>query len=987
MRLKFLILVFVVIHTGQVCGQHPYFKNYQLNEGLLSNYVYSVFQDSHGYIWISSDVGVSRFDGQSFVHFNTSHGLPDNEVFSMIEDDAGRIWFATLNGKPGYFQHGVFYNESNMPVLKKFRIKGMILKLFQHTDGRIVYCSSYKTTLIDMRLGTVEEWQTDSGVAVVWPNPDGSFGGISNSFGFIEPQGFRTTNSFIRLTQTIHAVPIGDTLIVSANKSLHLVDWKTGAIYNSISPLTTGDNFLYTKLLGNKLWTGCRTGILIFDYPTLTLERSYLPGRSVSCILEDREGGLWISTFEEGVFYIPDPEILQYGLQDGLYHKRVISLSCDPKGKLWVGSEGSAFSILDENGMKSHVIFPSNVINKNIQNIRHFPDGSTLVISKAGSLFIPENGAQRLFIQRASDINININGDYTAGLNGLFEIPRDMAEKKYINPAQAGRVVDIHPAYGLPPITRLKGHKVEKIEFDQSGNTWVATHSGLVVVDDKGSEKWLLSHSIMDMEFDKNLSVCWVLSESKGLYVIQNQTVVDSVLIRDQFGAVICRDLCTDETGSIWIGSASGLFQVQGEIGALRLVNYRGVLGLNSDKVNAVEVMHDYVYIGKDDGLLAVPKNLLIQSPPAPPVLIKSVTMNGKPLVFDGTTYEMPYGDGALNLEFEGLSFREPQFVVYRYRMTGLYDTWHETVNEAIELASLSPGSYQFEVCAMNGVGETGAISVVRIKVNPPFWRMLWFYVLVAFGLLGMGWAFVKHRENRLRAAHARERGAIALQREKAELHQKITEMKMLALRLQMNPHFIFNALNTIKGYYGQSRTIEANAFISKFARLLRLNLDYSDAMIPLDQEIELLKIYLELSQTRYPDKFNFQIHLQDGINPLEIMIPSMLLQPFVENAVIHGVAPKKEHGEILVKFSLAGEELEVTIRDSGVGRQAASLVKMGDPHKPLATQITRERLQMLRGGGDAAPIEIKDLFDSNGKPSGTEVRLFVPFQPVKKHG
>ena len=158
------------------------------------------------------------------------------------------------------------------------------------------------------------------------------------------------------------------------------------------------------------------------------------------------------------------------------------------------------------------------------------------------------------------------------------------------------------------------------------------------------------------------------------------------------------------------------------------------------------------------------------------------------------------------------------------------------------------------------------------------------------------------------------------------------------------------------------------------------MNLDYSDDLIPLDQEMELLRIYLQLSQIRYPDKINFQINLAPGLNPMEIMIPSMLLQPFVENAVIHGVVPKKGIGDITVDFQVSGAEIVATIRDTGVGRAASAKLKLRDPHKPLATQITLERLQFLREKATDMPLQIHDLYEK-GKPSGTEVVLHIPFQ------
>ncbi|MFN0215405.1 MAG: two-component regulator propeller domain-containing protein [Saprospiraceae bacterium] len=976
------ILVFSLLFSSAqgLLAQQAFSKNYQTSEGLSSNYVYSVFQDSKGYIWVSSDVGVSRFDGQSFVHYNTSHGMPDNEVFTMCEDPAGRIWFATLNGKPGFFYKGALYNENNFDFLKGCDLKGLAIKLFQQDDGRMVYCGAYKTILIDVDRMEKEERFTD-GIAVAWQNPGNIIGGGGHYFGLIKPEGFSQIVRMPILTQTIQAISSGDTLVISSDRSIYFFNRFTGHVLCEKRELEEGNQYIFLKKIGNKIWVGTRNGAFMLDYPSLKKEKTYLPGRSVSCVMEDREGGLWFSTFEEGIFYVPNPDIVHYSMDDGLLHKRVICLSRDAKQRLWIGSEGSAYSTFDGVSIRSKVIFQKNVTNKNVRNIRHLDDGSTMVVSKAGSLIIRE-GIENLLTHRATDINRDHDGNYWAGLNGLFKIPPKLALKKMLPLKRADNILDSNPLYGVPNITRFKGLKVEKIEFDERHSVWVGTHNGLYAIDSNGAERRVLPYGIQDMDFDEANNQLWVLSESKGLFAIKNGQVIDSISISNQYGEVICRDLCRDAENKIWIGTASGLFRVHGQPGKMQLTNYWGVLGLGWDKINAVEVIESQVFIGKDDGLLSIPKRLLLESPPSPPALIKSVRINNQiQKLGTDNSLTMDYGQGSLNIEFEGLSYREPQYIRYRYRLEGLDTAWHETANEAIEFASLRPGQYSFDVQTINGAGEIGeAAARVQIQVVPPFWMRSWFYVVLVGLLTALVFGYIKWRENRLRRGYELERALMESSREKSELQRKNADLKMLALRLQMNPHFIFNALNTIKGYYGQEKVVEANAFIGKFARLLRLNLDYSDTTIPLDQEMELLNIYLQLSQIRYPDKINFQINIDSSLNAMEIMIPSMLLQPFVENAVIHGVVPKKGRGDIVVDFRAAGEEITVSIRDTGVGRTASAQQKFRDPHKPLATQITLERLQLLCPQASEKPLTIRDLYE-NGKASGTEVVLHIPFQ------
>ncbi|MBK9490677.1 MAG: histidine kinase [Haliscomenobacter sp.] len=357
---------------------------------------------------------------------------------------------------------------------------------------------------------------------------------------------------------------------------------------------------------------------------------------------------------------------------------------------------------------------------------------------------------------------------------------------------------------------------------------------------------------------------------------------------------MICWDLCRDQNNELWIGTAGGLFRVIGRPGKLKVVDYWGVLGLGSEKINAVEAIGTDIFIGKDDGLLKVPRSILANPPPPPIVLLKSVRVNNQPII-SAERIAIKYGQRPLSIEYEGLSFRESQNIRYRYRLLGLNTRWYETTNEAVEYVDLRPGYYTFEVIAVNGAGASSRrSSTLDLRVYPPFWRENWFYVLVTALLILTIVLYVRAREQKLRRKYEIENLLMKSSRENSELQKRISDLRMLALRLQMNPHFIFNALNTIKGYYGQEKIVEANAFIGKFARLLRLNLDYSDALIPLDQEIELLKIYVQLSQIRYPGKIQLELEIDPELHPDELLIPSMLIQPFVENAVIHGVVPKE---------------------------------------------------------------------------------------------
>ncbi|NTW32010.1 MAG: tetratricopeptide repeat protein [Bacteroidetes bacterium] len=211
---------------------------------------------------------------------------------------------------------------------------------------------------------------------------------------------------------------------------------------------------------------------------------------------------------------------------------------------------------------------------------------------------------------------------------------------------------------------------------------------------------------------------------------------------------------------------------------------------------------------------------------------------------------------------------------------------------------------------------------------------------------------------------------------EKIKLKKKLSDLEHKALQLQMNPHFIFNSLNSISNYIAKNETDTARLYLSMFAKLMRQVLENSrESEVTLQSEINTLKYYLDLEKMQSDNKFEFDINIDENINADTITIPPMLIQPFVENSVIHGIKPKKEKGKIILRFKLEDAHLLCEIEDDGVGRPDKTLEKNGDSHKSFATQITRERLKIINKN-DEFSINYYDLKDLSTNKTGTLVRF-----------
>ena len=219
----------------------------------------------------------------------------------------------------------------------------------------------------------------------------------------------------------------------------------------------------------------------------------------------------------------------------------------------------------------------------------------------------------------------------------------------------------------------------------------------------------------------------------------------------------------------------------------------------------------------------------------------------------------------------------------------------------------------------------------------------------------------------------------LTLQKEVAEYEQK-------ALHLQMNPHFVFNCLGSISSFIVQNGTDSALKYLSKFSKLMRLTLEYSkDALIPIDKEIESLQNYLELEQLRFHDKFDFKIQSSDSVE-FNMGLPPLLIQPFVENAILHGLVPKARNGSILVDFDVQNDQLICTIWDDGIGITKSEAIKENSmkAHKSMALEITKKRLEIMEATiSKSAQIEIKELKENN-TVVGTKVTLRLPIQYIK---
>jgi two-component sensor histidine kinase len=358
-----------------------------------------------------------------------------------------------------------------------------------------------------------------------------------------------------------------------------------------------------------------------------------------------------------------------------------------------------------------------------------------------------------------------------------------------------------------------------------------------------------------------------------------------------------------------------------------------------------------------------------------PELLIEKVTAVGLPFYPNDDTIQLKYYQNNIQLDFNAINFNDPEEDRFMCRLIGEKDsTWHDlSTQNMITFNNLSAGNYhaQVKLFSINNRWPS-VVKEFALVINPPFWQTGWFRALMILFILATGYYFYRKRIQNIR--------------QKADIDKRLAEMEMKALHAQMNPHFIFNSLNSIKDMILHNEQNNASRYLSRFAQLIRLSLEHSkQTFITLGQNIEHLQVYLSMEQLRFAD-FSYVIHVDENLPTDMIKIAPMLIQPLVENAIWHGVLPNKGNKKININFYERNETLIIEVEDNGIGINTAMQQKQASQsaHQSLGIENIQKRIKLLNEKYNMQyRLEIVDLQDLGHKSSGTKVTLSIPINEV----
>jgi ligand-binding sensor domain-containing protein len=483
----------------------------------------------------------------------------------------------------------------------------------------------------------------------------------------------------------------------------------------------------------------------------------------------------------------------------------------------------------------------------------------------------------------------------------------------------------------------------------------------------------------------------WVTLYARGLYKLeprkQNKYAASHNTDKDNMRTIFTGDMAIDSTDRLWIMSHKGLVTVSTH--TMRFQYIDDADGFKEhwyENSNPILLHPDgKLFFGHRAGVSFLNVYGFQTNKQPPPVVftdcrILNTSIYDSAFVMGRHGLQLQHWQNYIEFSFAALSYINPGKNQFAYRLEGYQEEWRTTDKEpGITFAALSPGKYRLQVKAANNDGvwnEEGA--VFAFEILEPVWKRPWFLALLLAAVVGASYYFYQIKMKVVRRQEALKTSFI----------RQLSQVEMKALRAQMNPHFIFNSLNSINRYIVKSDPETASGYLTRFAKLIRLILNNSASeTTTLANELELLKIYIEMEQLRFENRFEVMVHIDPAIHPDTTEIPSLLIQPYVENAIWHGLLHKKESGKLELSIQqLSEKKLLITVKDDGIGRQKAGELKSRETlnNKSMGIEITGERMRAVKElYGIEASATITDLTNDEGLPCGTQVEITLPFQQI----
>ena len=1020
-----IILYYYFVISGffnwqDINAQQPLLvQSYDYEQGLSQNSVYSIAQTADGFMWFGTQDRLNRFDGINFKTIFSSSlkkagqepkGHLSKMANALFVDHREFLWVGTTQELYIYDRK----NDNNISPEVIYQGFALPTETFINEikeDNTYIYIATSNKGLF------IYDKIQKKMVNPIWTNPkEMVFVSIFfDDYGHVyfasekDIYQFKHHSTIDKLSlnfpkQTLNH-PITDATfinnemwVVRSNPEIYIFEMKESVpvrlkmfsqVYRGISFLR--DPKIIMKSDTNTVWVGSRSdGIIKVDLTTkhytkldATSSNTSLKRPFVLSLFTDNQKNVWIglsgggiAKYDAGRLYFESWRNKSSG-NSQIFDNMVLSMYKLSDDEFLIGNQFGGLSYKNTKTNEFQYYTPENTINKfaefnNIYAI--IPDiGNTFWLACKGGIFHFDYSTKKFklyydphdmqTVEICSMIKLkNTNKLLLASYNGDIRF-FDTKSKKFEN---------CH----LPQSTNLRArYMVEK----ENGDVWLCTEARNFCI-----YNYLKNKLIYHPEFENcsgasrhvntDHDYIWIATDDGLIQADKNTYKIKKLwTTSDGLPNNVVYAIETDSEQKIWASTNNGLVKIDPATGFCKA--YMVDDGLQAMEFNTAVSLKDNrgnIWFGGINGFNKVPLNNTIVKPYAPaPIITKIDVMNVPYIDSIATPYikniTLPHKQNFIRFEFRALNYSQSENISYKYQLTSVDTNWvsNGSRNYA-NYTQLKPGNYTFMVKASNAdqIWSTEAVRL-QLTILRPWYQSWWFYLGCAAILTVITYYFIKLRIHNYKY--------------KFQLQQQAVKSELETLKLQMNPHFIFNSLNSINSFIVENKTNLASDYLTKFSRLIRLILDNSkNEIITLERELETLKLYLLMESLRFNQSFEYTIHIDDEIDTNEVTMPPMIIQPYVENAIWHGLMHKSHDRKLTIHIkNIENEDIQIDIKDNGVGREKAAELKSKsvNKNKSYGLDITQQRLTNLNKKNT---VVIEDLYDKNQTPIGTKVSLKI---------
>jgi ligand-binding sensor domain-containing protein/two-component sensor histidine kinase len=953
LRLQKVFIYFLLsVFLPSVCAAQEFnYVHYDTKDGLAASTVYRICQDKDGFLWFATENGLSRFDGTRFTNFTVRDGLPDNEIIKVYADTKGRVWILPFRKSICYYYQNKIYNRFNDSTLAKLTFYSNPHDITEDEQQNIAIVDHRQVLLITKEGEARQIFQ-------IMNKPHANLDlGIRYDYHYrafliaTYDSLYTYKNGSVQF-ETLR-IPLFDRLAVD------VINYPTANRYVLDIPepyINTEANWYHTTYVNTS------NGSWKVDPILKKLTTHFLPGKKVSCTFEDNEGAFWFATLGEGVYKLASRETRTIPLLQAQKHtnNEVFSITKYGDALLCGLSYSQAVFVKDDKVVQQ--------LNFEDEIHRTLNQGRTnrLYCSEALSSGVLLMGFDS-YLGKLDKGQRSFSGEFP--IKSIAEIDDEhvlIGTGKY---TFRMRVSDLH-------ITDTIWHERTTNVIFHEDNYYIGTLNGLYEVKKDKSYKHLgevhpaLNRRIVDMVPGADGSL-YIATHDEGVAIYKDEKVTATITTDNGMSSNICRALFLNNN-YLWIGTNKGLNKVNIVDSKQPITRFSVSDGLPSDNINAVYVKDSIIWIGSPAGLTYFNENR-ISATSICNLRMLNISVSGRQQDIRDH-YQLGNKDNNISFEFIAISFKSGGDIVYHYKLDGLDKDWKETLQTNLIYQSLPSGNYKLQLFAVNKFGVKSNTIVISFIIATPFWKEWWFYGIVILTVVGITFWIV----------NSRARAFIAAKEEKNRTQQQFAALEQQALQAQMNPHFIFNCLNSIQQYVLTNDKEKANQYLTAFASLIRQTLDNSGKKtITVSEEVSYLNRYLQMEAMRFGENFSYEIIVDDMVNTDIVELPAMLLQPYVENCLRHGIRYKNDGtGKVTISFSMLEDALYCRIRDNGIGREKAAEWKSRQhiEYQSQGMKLTDKRIELLNKiNTSAISATVVDLKDEQGNATGTEVIIKIP--------